>query len=255
MKKIKRILLVSCVLLTIGCMTLFTGCKDDGTDAGTATATPKTTPTATPAANTPTPTPTAEAATATATATAGTNGKNLLDFAIEDDPLLLGGDSWAPIEETWAGPLQEVRDGCESPAQQELIEETRADGTEDICYHFYSEAEEGFHIIGNTMGITDLVEANKTYQLTVSLKYTVPNPGGERDNMAVGCNAGAAPATKVQSSEEWQTVTYTFTVGENFETVYIYVGPVNHPHESIVIGEIQAGFDLLIDHISLVEVQ
>ena len=56
------------------------------------------------------------------------------------------------------------------------------------------------------------------------------------------------------SSENWQTISTTFTVGDEFETVYIYVGPYTTDHETIVLGDIQAGFDLLIDSISLVEV-
>ena len=188
------------------------------------------------------------------TATPEAGPENLLEYAIEDDGLLLGGDSWTPIEEAWAGPLQEKRDGCESSAMQEFVETTCSDGEEGICYHFYSEATTGYHIVGNTYGISDLIEANKTYKLTVSLKYTVPNPGAEMDNMAVGCNLDEASVVKVGSDESWQTITTTFTVGDEFETAYIYISPIEHEHESIIIGDIQAGFDLLIDSISLVEV-
>ena len=42
-------------------------------------------------------------------------------------------------------------------------------------------------------------------------------------------------------------------MGDEFETAYIYISPIEHEHESIIIGDIQAGFDLLIDSISLVE--
>ncbi len=254
MKKINKILTIFCIVLMVCCVSLFAGCQKDDADkpAASPSGTPKTT--AAIATSPVTTAPATATSTPEATAAPTSNEKNLLDFAIEEDPLLLGGDSWVPIEEVWAGPLQEVRDGCESPAKQEFVDETLSNGEEGTCYHFYSEAETGYHIVGNTFGITDLVEANKTYKLTVSLKYTVPNPGAERDNMGVGCNVGEAPAVKVPSSSEWQTVTYTFTVGENFETVYIYVSPIDHPHE-IVIGDIQAGFDLLIESISLVEVQ
>lgn len=256
MKRINKVLTVSLLVLTVCCAALFAGCQKDNADAAPSP-TAKTTATKAPATATPTSTPTQEptqdATAAPASPTSDEN--NLLDFAIAEDALLLGGDSWSPIEEVWAGPLQEKRDECESVAMQEFVEETRSDGTEGICYHFYSEGTTGYHIVGNTMGITDLVAANKTYRLTVSLKYTAPEPGEERDNMAVGCNVGDTPAVKVNSSKDWQTITYDFTVGDSFELVYFYVGPINHPHDSIVIGEIQAGFDLLIDHISLVEVK
>ncbi|HBV51095.1 MAG TPA: hypothetical protein DEF06_02305 [Clostridiales bacterium] len=255
MEKIKRLIIAVCTALAVCCISLFAGCTSDSgeemepTASPTAPATSAAAPTEAPADESSSPEATTEA-----TATPDAEEQNLLEYAIEDDGLLLGGDSWTPIEETWAGPLQEKRDGCESSAMQEFVETTCSDGNEGICYHFYSEATTGYHIVGNTYGISDLIEANKTYKLTVSLKYTVPNPGEAMDNMAIGCSLDETSMVKVNSSENWQTVTCTFTVGDEFETAYIYVSPVEHEHESIVIGDIQAGFDLLIDSISLVEV-
>ncbi len=255
MEKIKRLIIAACTALAVCCISLFAGCTSDSgeetepTASPTAPATSAAAPTEAPADEFSSPEATTEA-----TATPDAEEQNLLEYAIEDDGLLLGGDSWTPIEETWAGPLQEKRDGCESSAMQEFVETTCSDGNEGICYHFYSEATTGYHIVGNTYGISDLIEANKTYKLTVSLKYTVPNPGEAMDNMAIGCSLDETSMVKVNSSENWQTVTCTFTVGDEFETAYIYVSPVEHEHESIVIGDIQAGFDLLIDSISLVEV-
>ena len=255
MEKIKRLIIAVCTALAVCCISLFAGCTSDSgeemepTASPTAPATSAAAPTEAPADESSSPEATTEA-----TATPDAEEQNLLEYAIEDDGLLLGGDSWSPIEETWAGPLQEKRDGCESSAMQEFVETTCSDGNEGICYHFYSEATTGHHIVANTYGISDLIEANKTYKLTVSMKYTVPNPGGERDNMAVGCSLDKSSMVKVSSSENWQTVTCTFTVGDDFETAYIYVSPYSIDHEHIIIGEIQAGFDLLIDSISLVEV-
>ncbi len=255
MEKIKRLIIAVCTALAVCCISLFAGCTSDSgeemepTASPTAPATSAAAPTEAPADESSSPEATTEA-----TATPDAEEQNLLEYAIEDDGLLLGGDSWTPIEETWAGPLQEKRDGCESSAMQEFVETTCSDGNEGICYHFYSEATTGYHIVANTYGISDLIEANKTYKLTVSMKYTVPNPGGERDNMAVGCSLDKSSMVKVSSSENWQTVTCTFTVGDDFETAYIYVSPYSIDHEHIIIGEIQAGFDLLIDRISLVEV-
>lgn len=254
MEKIKQLILTACTALAVCCISLFAGCTSDGgeetepTASPTAPATSAAAPTEAPADESSSPEATAEA-----TPTPEAEEQNLLEYAIEDDGLLLGGDSWTPIEETWEGPLQEKRDGCESLAMQEFVETTCSDGEEGICYHFYSEATTGYHIVGNTYGISDLIEANKTYKLTVSLKYTVPNPGAEMDNMAVGCNLDEASVVKVGSDESWQTITTTFTVGDEFETAYIYISPIEHEHESIIIGDIQAGFDLLIDSISLVE--
>lgn len=249
MKKTKRSFLAVCVALCACCIFLFVGCA--GNENGEEKSSPAASATA--RATAASVAPTTEPASPEPTATPDAGPENLLEYAIEDDGLL-GGDSWVPIEESWAGPLQEKRDGCESPAMQEFVETTCSDGNEGICYHFYSEATTGYHIVGNTYGISDLIEANKTYKLTVSLKYTVPNPGEAMDNMAIGCSLDETSMVKVNSSENWQTVTCTFTVGDEFETAYIYVSPVEHEHESIVIGDIQAGFDLLIDSISLVEV-
>jgi len=255
MRKVRMLIIAACTALVVCCISLFSGCTSGGeeetepTASPTAPATSAAAPTEAPAGESSSPEATTEA-----TATPDAGPENLLEYAIEDDGLLLGGDSWVPIEESWAGPLQEKRDGCESPAMQEFVETTCSDGNEGICYHFYSEATTGHHIVANTYGISDLIEANKTYKLTVSMKYTVPNPGGERDNMAVGCSLDKSSMVKVSSSENWQTVTCTFTVGDDFETAYIYVSPYSIDHEHIIIGEIQAGFDLLIDSISLVEV-
>ena len=47
-------------------------------------------------------------------------------------------------------------------------------------------------------------------------------------------------------------MTYTFKTGFIFDGAYVYVGP-SGVNNSIVLGEIQAGFNLLIDSISLVE--
>lgn len=255
MRKVRMLIIAACTALVVCCISLFSGCTSGGeeetepTASPTAPATSAAAPTEAPAGESSSPEATTEA-----TATPDAGPENLLEYAIEDDGLLLGGDSWVPIEESWAGPLQEKRDGCESPAMQEFVETTCSDGNEGICYHFYSEATTGYHIVGNTYGISDLIEANKTYKLTVSLKYTVPNPGEAMDNMAIGCSLDETSMVKVNSSENWQTVTCTFTVGDEFETAYIYVSPVEHEHESIVIGDIRAGFDLLIDSISLAEV-
>ncbi len=247
MKKMKRLILAVCAALAACCIFHFTGCA--GGENGSEEETPM--PSATAAV---TATPASEPKSPEPTATPEAGPENLLEYAIEDDSLLLGGYSWVAIEESWAGPLQEKRDGCESPAMQEFTETTCSDGEEGICYHFYSEATTGYHLLTNTYGISDLVEANKTYKLTVSLKFTVPKPGEGRDKIAVGCNLSKASKVEVGSSENWQTISTTFTVGDEFETVYIYVGPYTMDHETIVLGDIQAGFDLLIDSISLVEV-
>ena len=146
-----------------------------------------------------------------------------------------------------------MREGAESYAQQAFVEETRSDGSKGICYRFYSEATKGWHTTGNTFGISSLLEANKSYKLTVSLKLTVPNPG-EKDSIEVGVTnstENSGPVT-VTAKDEWQTVTYTFKTGFIFDGAYIYVGP-SGVNNSIVLGEIQAGFNLLIDSISLVE--
>lgn len=166
----------------------------------------------------------------------------------------MGGDSWSAIDGKWAGPLQEVRDGAESYAQQAFVEETRSDGSKGVCYRFYSEETKGYHVVGNMFGIANILEANKSYKLTVSLKFTVPNPG-ERDTITVGCigttdNSGDVTVT---SKDEWQTVTYTFKTGFIFDGAYIYIGPAGLTHETATLNEIQAGFNLLIDSISLVE--
>lgn len=181
------------------------------------------------------------------------SGENLLANALAGNEELLGGDSWAAKDGAWAGPLQEVREGAESYAQQAFVEETRSDGSKGICYRFYSEATKGWHTTGNTFGISSLLEANKSYKLTVSLKLTVPNPG-EKDSIEVGVTnstENSGPVT-VTAKDEWQTVTYTFKTGFIFDGAYIYVGP-SGVNNSIVLGEIQAGFNLLIDSISLVE--
>lgn len=136
------------------------------------------------------------------------------------------------------------------------MEETLSDGTEGTCYHYFSDSTTGYHVSANTFGIMDVLDENKSYQLTISLKYTVPNPGAERDNLGVGCNIGNTPTVKVNSSEDWQTVTYSFQTGSDVENAYIYIGPYGATMDNgLIIGEIQAGFDLLIENISLVEVQ
>ena len=250
MNKIKIFCTFVAILVMISCVALFAGCsKDDAEPKATATATASATATAKPT----------EAATATpeATATPTPSKRNLLSYAIEDDPTLIDGDKWVAQLDKWAGPLNEKRDGCESFAQQEFTEATLPDGTEGTCYHFFSEAETGFHVIGNTFGLWDTLEANKSYTLTVTLKYTVPNPGTNLDNMHVGYSLDSTSKVKVAASEEWQTVTCNFKTGADIPEgqAYIYVGPATGGHPSIMIGDIQAGFDLLICDVSLVEAE
>lgn len=48
-------------------------------------------------------------------------------------------------------------------------------------------------------------------------------------------------------------MTYTFKTGFIFDGAYIYIGPAGLTHETATLNEIQAGFNLLIDSISLVE--
>ena len=117
MEKIKRLIIAVCTALAVCCISLFAGCTSDSgeemepTASPTAPATSAAAPTEAPADESSSPEATTEA-----TATPDAEEQNLLEYAIEDDGLLLGGDSWTPIEETWAGPLQEKRDGCESSA-------------------------------------------------------------------------------------------------------------------------------------------
>lgn len=168
--------------------------------------------------------------------------------------MLIGGDVWTAVDGVWAGPLQEKRDACENAALQEFAEDvTLSDGTEGTCYHFYSDSTVGFHIVGNTMGVSDILEGNTSYKLTVSLKYVAPNPGGTRDNMYVYCTAedGSSPQIKVSSSDQWQKITYLFKTKADVTGAFIMVGPNDRDINGMLLGEIDAGFDLLIDNISL----
>jgi lipoprotein len=251
MKRTHQFITVFVMLLTACCMLLFAGCKEG--DASKTTASPSATGKATSAA-TESPAPTSAASENTPPpASATPKEKNLLAYAIDEDSSLLGGDSWVAIEDAWAGPLNEKRDGCENFVKQEFIETTLSDGSDGICYHYYSDSTTGFHVSGNTFGIMSQLEENKSYQLTLSLKFTVPNPTAARATIGVGCNLGSAP-TIVSSSEEWQTITYTFNAGADVENAYLYVGPCTADMNGLKIGEIQAGFDLLIESVSLVEV-
>ena len=125
MKKMKRLILAVCAALAACCIFHFTGCA--GGENGSEEETPM--PSATAAV---TATPASEPKSPEPTATPEAGPENLLEYAIEDDSLLLGGDSWVAIEESWAGPLQEKRDGCESPAMQEFTETTCSDGEESV---------------------------------------------------------------------------------------------------------------------------
>ena len=254
MKNTKKMLTISLLAFVILCVALFAGCKkdDDKGSAATASASPKATATAQPTA---TAVATQSPTTAPATATPAAE-KNLLDFAIEDEPSLLGGDTWTAIDDVWGGPLQEKRDGAENAALQELVEEELSDGTSGICYHFYSDSTLGYHIVGNTFGLGNVVSPNKTYKVTATLKYTVPNPGAEKDDMhIVYSGADKSTAVKVESKNEWQKVEYTFTTGADIDGTYLVIGPISLDGLSIMLGDIQAGFDLLIENINLVEVK
>ena len=254
MKKLHRLFTAAMLVLALVSAMLLAGCGGSGTSSSE---TPSSTPSSsdksdvsTPSSETPS---TPESETPSEPESGTPSGENLLANALAGNEELLGGDSWAAKDGAWAGPLQEVREGAESYAQQAFVEETRSDGSKGICYRFYSEATKGWHTTGNTFGISSLLEANKSYKLTVSLKLTVPNPG-EKDSIEVGVTnstENSGPVT-VTAKDEWQTVTYTFKTGFIFDGAYIYVGP-SGVNNSIVLGEIQAGFNLLIDSISLVE--
>lgn len=251
MKRFHLFITISILILTAACLVLFTGCKKDEEGGATASPTAPVKTSSPTAAATPETTP----GSATAPATEAPKEKNLLYYAIDDDPSLLGGDSWVPLEGQWAGPLNEKRD-CEDFAKQEFVEATLSDGTEGICYHFFSDSTTGYHVNGNTFGIMDLLEKNKTYKLTVTLKYTVPKPGDPRDCMGLGCNIGGTPVMKIKASEEWQTITYTFKTGTDLENAFIYISPYGAVMDAgMIVGEILAGFDLLVSEITLVEVQ
>ena len=255
MKKLHRLFTAAMLVLALVSAMLLAGCGGSGTSSSE---TPSSTlsssdksDVSTPSSETPS---TPESETPSAPESETPSGGNLLANAIANNEELLGGDSWSAIDGKWAGPLQEVRDGAESYAQQAFVEETRSDGSKGVCYRFYSEETKGYHVVGNMFGIANILEANKSYKLTVSLKFTVPNPG-ERDTITVGCigttdNSGDVTVT---SKDEWQTVTYTFKTGFIFDGAYIYIGPAGLTHETATLNEIQAGFNLLIDSISLVE--
>ena len=252
MKRFGKIFTIVLVVLMISCVSLLAGCKKDE-EGGKATASPTVKATATATASpTATAAPTTAPATASPTAT-GSASANLLDFAIADDPMLIGGDVWTAVDGVWAGTLQEKRLDCENVALQEFVEETLSDGTEGTCYHFYSDSTIGFHIVGNTFGVSDILKENTNYKLTVSLKYVAPDPGGARDDMYVYCNAedGSSPQIKVPSSDKWQKITYLFKTKADVEGAFIMVGPNDRDINGMLLGEIDAGFDLLIESISL----
>ena len=116
MKRTHQFITVFVMLLTACCMLLFAGCKEG--DASKTTASPSVTGKATSAA-TESPAPTSAASENTpAPASATPKEKNLLAYAIDEDSSLLGGDSWVAIEDAWAGPLNEKRDGCENFVKQ-----------------------------------------------------------------------------------------------------------------------------------------
>ena len=253
MKKMSRVLTCMILALTVVFVLLFTGCQpgdSESTPSSSDSSSSDKSDVSTPSSETPS---TPESETPSEPESGTPSGENLLANALAGNEELLGGDSWAAKDGAWAGPLQEVREGAESYAQQAFVEETRSDGSKGICYRYYSEATKGYHTTGNTFGISSLLGANKSYKLTVSLKLTVPNPG-ERDSIEVGVTnstENSGPVT-VTAKDEWQTVTYTFKTGFIFDGAYVYVGP-SGVNNSIVLGEIQAGFNLLIDNISLVE--
>ena len=77
------------------------------------------------------------------------------------------------------------------------------------------------------------------------------------DNMHVGYSLDSTSKVKTETNEEWQTVTCNFKTSADIPEgqAYIYVGSATGGHPSIMIGDIQAGFELLICDISLVKAE
>ena len=240
---------------------LFTGCSRDDSDEG------KTTPTAKETASA---TPTGEPATPAAGTPSGAEptpgAKNLMYFALEEDSLEPpAGNQWGPVaSDRWTGPCWDRR-----------IEEVEIDGEYvDCLYVTHTVTDENGSNIGNVFGVGDIIEPNKTYQFTVTFKYTDPTAKtdpGHRELMYITCNAAREnvlatdnlkSGIKFSASDDWQTIEYTFTTGDKFpeykegdnhaQEPYIMVGPSCDYQR--FYGEVSDGIELWISAVSLVEV-
>ena len=199
--------------------------------------------------------------------------KNLMDGAISEDLIKM---SWEVEEGMWTGPYP-VPPHIDSPAK--YIEEQDVNGeTKDCLVVTYptdtNQASYGCGTnVGNVYGIGDVIEKNTTYKFTVTLKYTDPTKAGEAGHeelMCITSNAAKENVTsanntgsivKFTASDDWQTLEYIFTTGdempsknddnEHDEPPYIMVGPscdFQRPY-----GSTSVGMTLVIADVSLVE--
>jgi len=260
MKTFKKFIAICLCLVMILSMGIFAGCGEDTSEEPTQAPTEKVTDAPTQA---PTDEPDEEVATdepENEEEEDEDDSGNLLDYVVEDDEWLIGGDIWTVSQEQWGGPLMEGRLGAGSLGLEVVSEAEIADGDFGPAIHYYSTSEKGYHISTNAFGIGDVCEVGKSYVLSVTLKYTL----GELtkyDNMYVGASCGDAEYVKVEAKDEWQTIEYAFTAVENELGLepHIVVGPTDTKDKSegwgFFLGKISAGFDLMICDVTLVEAE
>ena len=259
-KKIYLLLLMSLISVTI----LFSACKSD--DPKNVKTSPSATIVATKAPTPPTSTPTSTASESSPTAEPTSEGKNLMYFALEEDSLEpSSGNQWGPVvSDKWTGPCWDRK-----------IEEVEINGEYvDCLYVTHNATDTTGNNIGNVFGVAEIIEPNKTYKFTVTLKYTDPTDPADanyRDLMYITCNAAKENVAAVDNrgsglpfhaSEKWQTFEYTFTTGATMpeyiendvhaQEPYIMVGPSCNCQR--FYGEVSSGMELWISDVSLVEV-
>jgi len=263
MKK-KICVIVAASVLSIAM--LCSGCSESDPDSGktspTANITAKPTATAT---KTSPPTSEGDPTASSATAQPEPEGKNLLYFALEEDPIE------SPTENLW-GPV--APDKWTGPCWERKIEEVEIDGEYVNClYVTHTITDETGANIGNVFGVGDIIEPNKKYKFTVTLKYTDSTEASDpshRDWMYITCNAAKQNVTadnnqgsglKFQASDEWQKLEYVFTTGNKLPT---YIENNNHAQDPYIMvgpscdyqrfyGEVSNGIELWISEVSLVE--
>ncbi len=226
-------------------------------------------------APTPTTAPTAAATptsmpTPTAAPTKAPPPKELLEGVLDAEEATVL-NTWDVVNGAWCG-----------PAPERVILEEDVDGESQECLYvgFPAELEDwgAGSNVGNVFGVADILEPNKSYKLTVKLKYTDPTKAGDnghKELMYITCNAAVENAEaadlrgsgiRFYSSDDWQTIEYLFQTGDTFpEDIkeapdsanefsappFIMVGPSCNFQRAY--GEVSPGMELLIAEFSLIE--